>query len=55
MERWARIGVTATAVDMVGVLGFFTWSAITDPRADAVAGITTVGVYDFICAIHPSR
>ena len=46
-QRWARIGVTVTAVAMIGILGFSTWSAAIDPRrTDAVTGVTTVDLCD---------
>lgn len=42
MERWIKIGSWATAVVMFGVVGFFAWSALTDPRRGASAVATTV-------------
>ena len=42
MERWIKIGSWATAVVMFGVVGFFAWSALTDPRRGETAVATSV-------------
>ncbi len=42
MERWVEIGSWVTAVVMFGVVGFFAWSALTDPRRGEPAVATTV-------------
>lgn len=42
MERWIKIGSWATAVAMFGVVGFFAWSALTDPRRGEVAVATNI-------------
>lgn len=47
MERWIKLGTWVTAGLMFGVVGFFAWSALTDPRRGETAVATTVvGVSD---------
>ncbi len=42
MERWVKIGSWTTTVVMFGIVGFFAWSALTDPRRGETAAATNM-------------